>query len=306
MTVSIVTDSSCRLPASVRERYRIRQAPLHLLRGDEDLLEDVDVIGPDVYDDPATTTAGSSPDELREQFEAALEDSGSDGVVAILMSRRLSGTWSAARLVADHYPDRVRVVDSRAVGLGLGFAAIAAAQAAQAGADRDGVYEEAIRASSTGHSLITLQTLDNLRSGGRISAATRLFGSALSIKPVLTLVDGMLVVKERQRTFSKALERMLTDAAEEVGDTEVVLGVQHCGVADVADAVAEDMRSRLRAVGSVVVTDLGPVLSRHVGQGAVSVVTCEGIAPIEGIETSRPAGGELSTDSDRSTEAERG
>ncbi|GAA2067762.1 DegV family protein [Williamsia deligens] len=282
MTVVVVTDSSSRLPAPIRELYDIRQVPLHVLTGDDDLSEGVDEIGTDVYDRPGTTTSGATPADLASVFESAVADSDGDGVVAVSMSRKLSGTWSSARLAAEKFPGRVRVVDSRSVGLAVGFATVAAAQAARAGGEIDRVYEAAIRAASTSETLVCVADLGRLRASGRIGAATRLFGTALSIKPVLRVVDGGLVLAERQRTFSKAIASMVSAAVAATDRQPTTVGVVHADAADTAAEVTEMLTDRLRVVTSTVVTDLGPVLTAHTGRGAVGVVVCPGLDPIEG------------------------
>ncbi|WP_238419952.1 DegV family protein [Gordonia sp. 'Campus'] len=285
MPVVVVTDSSSRLPRSVTEHYGIRQVPLHVNVEDKDYREGVDDIPADIVTTPGVTTSGANPNDLAEYFEAALEDSAGDGVVAVHMSRRLSGTWSSARMAAEKFSGKVRVVDSRSVGLAVGFTTIAAAQAAAGGADRDRVYESAIRQAATVDSLLCVQQLDNLRNSGRISAAGKLFGSALSIKPILHMVDGTLTLRERHRTFSKALDKMVDAAVDSAGGRAVTVGIQHCQSPDVAEELRAAVHGRLRVVTSELTVDLGPILGSHVGPGAVGIVLAAHLDPIEGLDT---------------------
>jgi DegV family protein with EDD domain len=280
VTVVIVTDSSARLPMPIRDRYRIEQVPMHVLTADQDLLEDVDEIGPEIYDDPQTTTSGVTPADLAAAYEKAVDLSDGDGVVAVHLSRRFSGTWGSARLAAEKFQGRIRVVDSRTVGLGVGFSAIAAAQTAEKGADMDRVYEAAIRVGSTTECLLCVQQLENLRSSGRIGATTRLFASALAIKPILRVVDGTLALKEKQRTMSKAIVKMIDTAVDVAEHRPITLGVQHCDAPDLADQIIEALQSKL-AITSLVQSDLGPVLSRHVGSGAVGIAVTTSLDPID-------------------------
>jgi DegV family protein with EDD domain len=268
----------------VTENYGIRQVPLHITVDDKDYREGVDDIPADIVTTPGVTTSGANPNDLSEHFDAALEASEGAGVVAVHMSRRLSGTWSSARLAAEKFSGQVRVVDSRSVGLAVGFTAIAAAQAAADGADRDRVYESAIRQAATVDSLLCVQQLDNLRASGRISAAGKLFGSALSIKPILHMVDGTLTLKERHRTFSKALDKMVDAAADSAGGRAVTVGIQHCQSPDVAEELRAAVHAKLRVVTSELIVDLGPILGTHVGPGAVGVVLAAHLDPIEGLE----------------------
>lgn len=281
MPVVVVTDSSSRLPAEIADHYGIRQVPLHLTLDDEDYREGVDEMPGDIVSHPGVTTSGANPHELGTAYEQALADSDGDGVVAVHMSRRLSGTWSAGRLAAEKYSGQVRIVDSRSVGLAVGFTAIGAAQAANAGADRDRVYESAIRQAATIDSMLCVHQLENLRQSGRISAASKMLGSALSIKPILHMVDGVLTLRERHRTFSKALEKMADAAVESAAGRPVTLGVQHCESPELASEFADSIADRFREVTSRVIVDLGPVLGCHVGPGAIGVTLATNLEPIE-------------------------
>ncbi|PXW32488.1 UNVERIFIED_CONTAM: DegV family protein with EDD domain [Williamsia faeni] len=280
MTVVVVTDSSARLPDALRERYRIISVPLHVLSGDLDLREDVDEIGPEIYNDSQTTTSGVTPADLEAAYARAIEASEGDGVVAVHLSRRFSGTWGTAQVVAEKFQGHIRVVDSRTVGLGVGFAALAAAQQAESGADMDRVYEAAIRVGSTTECLLCVQQLDNLRSSGRIGVATRFFASALAIKPILRVVDGTLALKDKQRTTSKAIAKLIESGIEIADQRPVTLGVQHCEAPDLAEQIIDALQSKL-TITSLVQSDFGPVLSRHVGTGAVGIAVTTSLDPID-------------------------
>lgn len=271
MPVVVVTDSSSRLPQAVADHYRISVVPLHLAHDGVDYREGVDDIPDDLITRTGVTTSGANPKELADAFGRAVEAGEGDGVVAVMMSRRLSGTWSAARLAAENFPGMIRVVDSRAVGLALGFAAVAAARAAAKGDDRDRVYEAAIRQASTTESLICVQNLDNLRNSGRISAASRLLGSALSIKPILAIDDGVLVPRDRLRTFSRAVAKMIDVAVEFADGRPMAVGIQHSQVPEAAAELGERLRAQLRGVTCQLTTDLGPILGSHIGPGALGV-----------------------------------
>ncbi|GAA4677571.1 DegV family protein [Gordonia humi] len=282
MPVVVVTDSSSRLPASLTDAHGIAQVPLHLSLDDGiEYLEGVDSVPSDVVTMPGVTTSGASLADLRRAYEEALDRSGGDGVVAVHMSRRLSGTWSAARLASDALDGAIRVVDSRSVGVSLGLTTMAAVQAAEAGASRDEVYEATVRAAATAESMLCVHSLDNLRNSGRLGIAGHLLGSALSIKPILHMSDGLLALRERHRTMTKAMAKMI-DAAVEVADGEpVTIGVQHCQNPDLASEVLDTVTRRLDDVVSTLTVDLGPVLGTHVGPGAVGVSLAHGLDPLD-------------------------
>ncbi|GED98430.1 DegV family protein [Gordonia crocea] len=281
MPVVVVTDSSCCLPPEIATRFRIRQVPLHIVCDGVDYRETVDEIPAEVLATPGVTTSGATPADLEKTFAKALKDSKGDGVVAVHMSRKLSSTWSAARVVADQYDGAIRVVDSRSVGLAVGFTALVAAQASARGGDRDAVYESAVREAATIESMICVSDLDHLRSSGRISAASRMLGSALSIKPILHTVDGSLTLRERHRTFSKAVAKMIDAACEIAGARPVSVGVQHSDAPEAAEQVMAELQSRIPDVVTSMTTPLGPVLSVHVGTGAVGVTIGSTLTPLD-------------------------
>ena len=123
------------------------------------------------------------------------------------------------------------------------------------------------------HAFIVVHRLDNLRRSGRIGTAASWLGTALSLKPLLCLdVDGRLVLYQRIRTVTKAHAAMVDRVAEFVGDRRAAIAVHHVDNHDAADEVAAALTTRLPQIESLTVTDMGPVLSTHVGAGAVGVV----------------------------------
>ncbi|BBZ13193.1 DegV family protein [Mycobacterium branderi] len=271
MTVVVVTDSSSRLPDDLRRKWSIRQVPLHILLDDTDLRDGVDDIPDDVHLRPGATTAAATPAELAEVYRQALSDSGGDGVVAVHLSAALSGTVGAAETTAAEIGSGVRVVDSRSTAMNTGFVALAAARAAADGADLDTVTQAAAAAVGRNHGFIVVHRLDNLRRSGRIGGAAAWLGTALSLKPLLRIDDGKLVLAQRVRTASKAVAAMIDRVCDVVGDRPAALAVHHVANPDGADAVAAALAERLPACEPAIVSDLGPVLALHVGAGALAV-----------------------------------
>ena len=272
MAVAVVTDSSARLDPDLMQRWGIRQVPLHVLVDGLDLLDQVDEVPYDVHDKPHATTAGATPADLSEVYRQALADSGGDGVVAVHLSAALSSTFSSAVGAAREFGSAVRVVNSRSAAAGVGFVALAAARAAADGGNLDAVESAARAAVPRGHAFIVVHKLDNLRRSGRIGTAASWLGTALSLKPLLCLdVDGRLVLSQRIRTVSKAHAALVDAVAEVVGDHPATLAVHHVDNHDGAAEIGAALTARLPQVNSMSVTDMGPVLSVHVGGGAVGV-----------------------------------
>jgi len=268
----VVTDSSSRLLPDELQRWGIRQVPLHVLVDGADLLDGVDEVPHDVHDDAHATTAGATPAALTETYRKALVDSGGDGVVAVHLSAALSSTFSSAVAASREFGSAVRVVNSRSAAAGVGFVALAAARAAAARGDLDAVEASARTAVTRGHAFIVVHRLDNLRRSGRIGTAASWLGTALSLKPLLCLdVDGRLVLSQRIRTTSKAHAALIDEVVGVVGERGAQIAVHHVDNHDAADEIGAALTSRLPQVVSLSITDMGPVLSVHVGGGAVGV-----------------------------------
>lgn len=271
MTVTIVTDSSACLPPELRDRWGVRVVPLHILLDGADLRDGIDDVPEDIYARERVSTAGAGPEELASAYRNALADSDGAGVVAVHISSALSGTFGTAEHVAAEIGSGVRVLDSKSTAMGTGFVALAAARAAAGGADLDGVLAAAEAAVPRGHAYLVVHRLDNLRRSGRIGSAAAWLGTALSLKPLLAVDDGKLVLAQRIRTVSKAVTAMIDRVCDVVGERTAALAVHHVANPQGAHEVATALAERLPACEPAVITGLGPTLALHVGAGAVAV-----------------------------------
>ncbi|MGA8327925.1 MAG: DegV family protein [Mycobacterium sp.] len=271
MPVVVVTDSAARLPDELRRQWGIRQVPLHVLIDDLDLRDGVDEIPPNIHDYGNATTAAATPVELADVYRQALADSAGDGVVAVHLSGALSGTLAAANTTAAEIGSSVRVLDSKSAAMNTGFVALAAARAAADGADLDAVVDAATAAVSRNHGFIVVHQLDNLRRSGRIGGAGAWLGTKLSLKPLLRIDDGKLVLAQRVRTASKATATMIDRVCEVVDGRSASIAVHHVANPDGAQNVVTALGELLPGCGAPIVTELGPVLALHVGAGALGV-----------------------------------
>jgi DegV family protein with EDD domain len=271
--VIVVTDSSSRLAPDELKQFDIRQVPLHVLVDGGDLADGIDDVPYDIHERPRATTAGATPAELADVYRQALHDSNGDGVVAVHLSAALSSSYSSAVAAAREFGPSVRVVNSRSAAMGVGFVALEAARSAAAGADLDAVEAAARSAVGRGHVFVVVHRLDNLRRSGRIGTAASWLGTALSLKPLLCLdVDGRLVLDQRIRTVTKAHAAMVDRVVDVVGQRRASIAVHHVDNHDAADEVGAALTTRLPQIESLSVSDMGPLLSIHVGGGAVGVV----------------------------------
>jgi DegV family protein with EDD domain len=276
MPVVVVTDSTAHLPEGFAVRHAVRVVPLHVVMDDEVGLDGID-IGPvqlatALSQRRLVTTSRPSPHEFAKVFQAEF-DAGASAVVSVHLSRHLSGTWDSARLAAEEIgPDRVRVVDSRTTGMGLGFAALRAAAAAASGASAEEVEAAAVDAAALTKTFFMVETLEYLRRGGRIGAAAALVGTALAVKPVLHVADGRIVPLEKVRTTSRALARLVDLAADAAGSGRVELAVHHLAAPERASELATRLEERLPRSAGCVVSELGAVIGAHTGPGVLGVV----------------------------------
>lgn len=273
--VAVVTDSTSMLSAEVVREHRITVVPLQVVVGtrsyDENAEGDPGMVADALRDAQPVSTSRPPPEAFLEVYERLARD-GVEAVVSVHLSAEISGTCESARLGAREAPIPVEVVDSRLVGLGTGFAVLAAAEAAAGGADVDQIAEAARRRAAATTSLFYVDTLEHLHRGGRIGAAAKLVGSVLAMKPLLRLQDGQVVPLEKVRTAARALSRLEEIAVESAADDEVDVAVAHLANPDRAREVAEHLTARLPRLREMVVGEVGAVIGAHVGPGMVAVV----------------------------------
>ena len=275
--IAVVTDSTTYLPPGVAGEQGLTVVPIIVIIDGREGLEDVDFTPADVATALtarriSVTTSRPAPAEFEAVYRRLLT-AGADGVVSVHLSSKLSGTFDAAVLGAAPFGGRVEVVDGQSAGMGVGFAAMSAAAAAAAGADLAGVREAARASIANTTVLFYVDSLEFLRRGGRIGATSALLGTALSVKPILHVTDGGIVVREKVRTASRALAKMVDLAATAAGDERVDIAVHHLGTQDKADAVANALTGRLGdQIGMLYVSEIGAAVAAHVGPGLLSIV----------------------------------
>jgi DegV family protein with EDD domain len=275
--VAVVTDSTAYLPDGLAERLGVTVVPLRVVLGGVAGAEGSEVTPADVAAALArwvpVSTSRPSPADFITAYRAAL-DSGASGVVSLHISSELSGTWDSARLAAGECGGEtvIRVVDSRTTSMGLGFAVLAAAEAARDGAGLEETYAAAVRSAERTTTLFYVDTLEHLRRGGRIGAARALLGTALSVKPILHVADGRIVPLEKVRTASKGVARLEALAVQAAGDGPVDAAVHHLAAPERAATLTERLRARLPGLRELYTSEVGAVVGAHVGPGLLGVV----------------------------------
>jgi DegV family protein with EDD domain len=277
-SVAVVTDSTAYLPNGAADAAGVGVVPLQVMidgrSGDEGTeIAPADVARALSQRGGRVTTSQPSPATLAAAYEAAAQRLGVSDVVAVHLSGALSGTVTAAKLAAQTLDGlAVRVLDSRLVAMGLGFSVLAAARAAEGGGGVDEVMQAARHTASRTRVLLYVDTLEHLRRGGRIGAASSLLGTALSVRPLLHMVDGETALLEKVRTTSRALARLEELAVAEAGEGPVDLTVHHLASPERAETLAASLRERVPRHRDLHVCEVGAVVGAHTGPGMLGVV----------------------------------
>jgi DegV family protein with EDD domain len=271
--IKVITDSACDLPSNLVEEHGIGIVPLDVRLG-EWKADEMKSVDPAEFwrrcamTDALPETSSPSPGAFAESFARAA-DEGCPSVVCLTLSADLSGTYQAARLGAEEVRGRVdvRVVDTRTVSVGEALVVLKTARVGAATNNLD-LAEAAARAVVPNvHVYCTLDTLDNVKKGGRIGAARATLGSLLSIKPVLEIRDGVVRAEARQRTRARSLQ-YLVDLVKGAGKLEA-LAVAHAAAVDLEPFL--DMLASVFPREDTLVSYLGPVIGAHGGPGCLGV-----------------------------------
>ena len=274
--VAVVTDSTAYLPPGTAESYGIRIVPLRVTLGSRTATDGIDVTPADVAkalrDKLTVTTSRPTPAEFATVFQQCL-DAGANRVVSVNLAAALSGTWESAALAAQDFEHGVvRVVDSRSTAAALGFAVIAAAERASAGASAALVQGAATDTVDHTRTFFYVDTIEYLRRGGRIGTAAAVLATSLSVKPLLQMVEGRIVALEKVRTSAKAIARLIQLTVDAAGTGPVDVAVHHLAAAERAQQVATQLRTALPRLGELYVAELGPVVGAHLGPGVIGTV----------------------------------
>ncbi len=273
--IAFVVDSTAYIPPDQVQQFDIKVIPQVLIWDDETMLDGVDIQPTAFYErlrDSKTmpTTSQATIGAFIEVFKPLVE--GGRPILAILVSDKLSGTIQSAEQAKAEFPDaKIVIVDSESTAMALGFQVLAAARGARDGKSFEEVTEIARQAKGQTGVLLVVDTLEFLHRGGRIGGASRLLGTALSMKPVLELQDGVLDVVEKVRTRSKAQARLLDILEERIdGRPNLRLAVLHAAAEQQARDLLEIASNRLNPIETVF-SEVSPVVGTHVGPGTLGL-----------------------------------
>ena len=276
--ISIITDTDSSLPPELAAQHGIYLVPITIQFGDETyetgvnindktLFEKIDAIG------KLPTTAAPSPAAFKTAYEEAFA-AGADSIICIVVGSKISRTYESAVSACEEFPGKlITVFDSEYLSLGQGFMAIAAAEAAAAGA----THEEALQAARDVlprlHLYGSLTTLKYLAMGGRIGKFPANMANLFDIRPVMTMIDGKLGMLEKVRTHRMAMNRLVQLLEKSVKDKEIVkAGIVHVNNLEDAKLLESRLRADLPMPAEILIAEFTPGLSVHGGTGLVAAV----------------------------------
>lgn len=272
MPVRIVTDSACDLPEAICDDLGVEVVPLTIRFGTREFVDrkelSVDAFWRELETSPELPeTSAPSVGAFEETFRR-LSDDGADAIVCINLSARLSATMQSAQVAAKALDGKtpIEIIDSNSASMGIGNLVLHAARRARAGASLEEIVAEVEARRSREHVFAALDTLEYLRKGGRIGGAQAMLGSLLSIKPIISVLDGAVEPAGRVRTRSKAL-RFLIDQIP-AGKVELI-SVLHANAPDVDEFLA--MLAPVVPDAEVTVGTIGPVIGVHTGPRLIGI-----------------------------------
>jgi DegV family protein with EDD domain len=266
MAVRIVTDSACDLPEAICDELGVEVVPLTIRFGTREFVDRKELSVDDFWRELAASselpeTSAPSVGAFEETFRG-LSDDGADAIVCINLSARLSATMQSAQVAAKALDGTtpIEIIDSFSASMGIGNLVLHAARRARAGATLEEIVAEVEARRSREHVFAALDTLEYLRKGGRIGGAQAMLGSMLSIKPIISVLDGAVEPAGRVRTRSKALKFLIDQIP--AGKVELI-SVLHANAPDLDEFLA--MLAPVVPDAEVTVGTIGPVIGVHTG-----------------------------------------
>lgn len=263
--IALVTDSTSDIPEELVRKYTIHVVPNIIIMGDKSLEDGIGISRQEFYErlpnmDPLPTTSTASSGAYQELYERLFQQ-GADQIISLHAPEILSGIYNAASLAAGSFGERVSVIDSQQITLGLGFQVFAAAEAIQQGASVSKVIEAIDDTRRRVHVVAMLDTLEYVRRSGRVSWARARIGALLRIKPFLEVKDGNVFSLGETRTFKKGVSR-LASLLTGLGPLER-LAVLHTNAEGEALSFLEQLS--LQADSQPLVINVTTIIGTHVG-----------------------------------------
>ena len=274
MSVRIIIDSTADVNAAIKNRLTI--VPLTIHFGDEEYVDGVTITHKEFYEkliesDVLPSTSQATPAAFSDVFEEIV--AAGDSAVVLTIAAKLSGTCQSATIAASEYPDRIFVVDTETVAIGAGILAELALQLADDGMSAADIAKRITEERKNVRLIALLDTLEYLKRGGRISKAAAIAGGILSIKPVISVKDGEIVVLGKARG-SKHGNNLLISEIQSAGgvDFKKPLMLGYTGLSDtlLMKYLKDNEALWQEAGGDLPIAVIGSVVGTHAGPGAIA------------------------------------
>jgi DegV family protein with EDD domain len=273
MSVGIVTDSTCYLPAEVIAELGIEVVPLQVISNGIAFNEvggiTVDEVAVALRSGKSVTTSRPNPEVFVEAFEK-LHRAGHESIVSVHLSSELSGTYDSAVLASRKVDFPVDVVDSRGIAMMLGFAVQAGAKLANSGGSHAEVLDLIQRKCAGASIIFYVDSLEFLEKGGRITAMQAKMGASMNLKPLLHMINGKVEQQELVRSSEKSIARMIEIIAA-AARIKSEIAIHHVEAFESASLVAQELKD-ITGVEAISISSAGAVVGTHVGPGALAVV----------------------------------
>jgi DegV family protein with EDD domain len=273
--VAIVTDSASDLPAERAAAAGVTVVPLLVSFGEREFKAGVDMSYEDFWREltapgaPFPKTAAAAPGAFKDAFESLFAE-GYDEIVCINVGSKLSATMGSAKVAREMMPERaIHVFDSESATLGQGLLVLLAAQRAREGRSGTEIVDELEKRKKSLNLYLALETLEYLKRGGRISPARAAIGNVLSVKPIITIEDGVVETADKPRTRGKARARVLELLSVSSPEMVAVIHGQAEDIEDFADELARLTKFPRDQVGIYLI---GPSVGPHTGPGVYGAV----------------------------------
>lgn len=279
MALRIITDTSCDLPDSELEKYNIEMIPLKVTFDNGETFLDRFELGPANFvkkmklSKILPKTSAPDPNTFIEYFEKGVKDVGE--VLFVSLSSGLSSTYQTAQLACNMLgSEKVKIFDTLTASLGTGLMAIKAARMAAQGLSMDRIVELLTQIRSSREVIFTLDTLENVVKGGRLSRIEGLAGTLLHIKPILIGNDrGVPEVVEKVKGRKKAMHRLVNMLGEVAGNSVKgkLIGISHVNCEDDAIHLSEEIRNRYNQDCEIIIAEMSATIGTYAGEGGLMI-----------------------------------
>lgn len=271
--IKVVADSVCDVPKSYKENYNINILPLKIIQGEKEFKDGIDIFPEDMFElmsqDVLPKTSQITPFDYIEYFKELLADT--EELIVFTVSSKLSGTYNSAKIASMEFPDKkIEVIDSKGITLGYGLLVIEAAKMAKNGKKIEEIVKRIEKMRDSMEYIIMVDDIEYLYKGGRISKTQYMLANFFNIKPIVTMKDGEIVVKEKFRGSRKAIKWMM-EYAKNIGQdlNGKCIGINHANNKEYQKQLHQGLLDEFKP-SEIVLSEVGCSVATYAGLSAVA------------------------------------